>query len=579
MLGGNRFTLFLPNKNEGKVHKVKQVKKPRRKWTLAERIIFIVCCIIIVIGILCIVYSDRYRILERHYRDCEVMPLNLSEEQKLEDFEYYYNAIVSNFPMLEEYKEGLGFDFEERKEYYEEMVKATTSDYEFFSVLMAISDDIPSFHTDIVFPRFEEYKTLGCYNMTPTLCNNKVYPASIYWQELLKSEYDKEYMRGVTYVGYKYINGEYVMIADTEAGGKGTKLLEVNGVDIHDYVFENQFSSVKKRYDVQHDRLYLTLFYVNNKLGEPVTLTLEDCDGNRYYREAFCEKEKSAGLYLNWAYGKTATTPSVLNQYVYHYIDETNDVGYIRIMALGRSWEEEIEGKLNEVSDCKSIIIDLRDNYGGVQEVAQKCIYPKLFSTDVTMKNRWYMIDSPDNKKIAWEDKLSFKFKLRFKKAGMGEVYATDKSEYLYTVRKYDYKGEAKEEKDVYVLINNFTGSAADGFVAALKKTSAVVIGENTNGEGLAKSFVCDYLPNSGLVFIYMFGKAFNEDGTDNSLYGTAPDIYAYITAEGYGKCNEMIFAGIDPYTYENRQKWDDVLNQAIEMIENKKISELLRKY
>lgn len=176
MLGRNRFVLFLPNKNKGKVHKV---KKPRRKWTLAERIIFIVCCIIIVINVLRVTYADRYRILEKYYKDYMAVPLNLSEEQKLEDFEYYYNAIVSNFPMLEEYKEVLGFDFEGKKEYYKELVKATTSDYEFFPVMLSISDDIPSFHTDIVFPRFEEYKSLGCYNMTPTLCNNKVYPSSI----------------------------------------------------------------------------------------------------------------------------------------------------------------------------------------------------------------------------------------------------------------------------------------------------------------------------------------------------------------------------------------------------------------
>lgn len=120
------------------------------------------------------------------------------------------------------------------------------------------------------------------------------------------------------------------------------------------------------------------------------------------------------------------------------------------------------------------------------------------------------------------------------------------------------------------MLINGSTGSAADGFTAALKKTSAEIIGENTNGEGLANSFVCDYLPNSGFVFIYMFGKAYNEDGIDNSLYGTAPDVYAHITQEGYSKCNELLLDGKDAYTYENRQKWDDVLLRALEMIGEK---------
>lgn len=83
------------------------------------------------------------------------------------------------------------------------------------------------------------------------------------------------------------------MTADTEAGEKGTRLLEVNGTDIHDYVLESQFSSIKKRYDTQHDRLYLPLFYINNKLGEPVTLTLEDCEGKSITGKRFAKKKKA----------------------------------------------------------------------------------------------------------------------------------------------------------------------------------------------------------------------------------------------------------------------------------------------
>lgn len=545
---------------------MRRQKKQRRKWTTVERIIFIICCIIVVVNVTYILYSDRYRILKQYYSNYDITPLNLTEEQKLEDFECYYNAIVSNFPMLQEYKEIFGYDFEAKKGYYQNQVKATTSDYEFFCVMQSIANELPSFHTDIVFPRFAQYETLGCYNMTPTLCNNKVYPASVYWDELLKNEYDKESMRGTVYKGYTYINGEYFMIVDTDGVKKGTKLTAVNGINVDEYVYENQFASVEKKYDTQHEKVYISRFYVNNKWGEKVTLTLEDREGNTYYQEAFCEKNMSAGLFLQMVYGKQEQAPSVIDQYVYSYIDEAENVGYIRIETLSMIWAEEIETSLKEMENCRAVILDLRDNYGGVQMMAQKYMYPLLFSENVSMKNKWYMIDSSDNKRIIWEDILGLLFKFRFRKADEGEVYSESEKEYLYTYRSYNYEGEAKKEKDVYVLINGSTGSAADGFSAALKKTSAVIIGENTNGEGLADSFVCDYLPNSGLVYIYMFGKAYNEDGTDNSLYGTAPDVYSYITPEGYGKCSEMISAGEDPFTFENRQKWDDVLIRALEM-------------
>ncbi len=535
--------------------------KERRKWSKIEKAIFVICCLIIVVGNLFILYLSRYDIVKMFYEDYKPVAMNLSEEEKLEDFEYYYNTMVTSFPMLEEYKTEMGYNFENKKEHYEKLIKATTSDYEFFCVMSAIVNEFPSFHTDIVFPRFNEYETLGCYNMTATLCNNKVYPASVYWDELLEKEYDKEDMRGTVYVGYTYIDGEYISLIDLENVDKGTKLVEVNGKNVHDYVFENQFSSVKKNYDPRQDKVYVEAFYINNKFGEPVTLTLQDTLGNIYYQKAFCEQDKRAGLSLYMAYHDNTTEPGVLNNIVYNHVDGSRDVGYIRISAFSMLWADEIAQKLNEIKECKAIIIDLRNNYGGVQMLPQEYIYPFLFSNDLSIKNKWYMMDSKSNKRIIWEDIAALFFRLKLKKD-------IDK-DLLYSYRSYDYVGETTEEKEIYVLVNSDTGSAADGFVAALKETSATIVGENTGGEGLADSFICDYLPNSGLVFTYMFGKAYNDDGTDNSLYGTAPDIYSTIKAEGYIKRDELVNEGKDPYTYENRLVWDTVLVEALQIMEN----------
>lgn len=52
------------------------------------------------------------------------------------------------------------------------------------------------------------------------------------------------------------------------------------------------------------------------------------------------------------------------------------------------------------------------------------------------------------------------------------------------------------------------------------------IIGLNTLGEGLADSFYYGSLKNSRLVYIYSPSLSYNEDGTNNSLYGTSPDIY-----------------------------------------------------
>ena len=129
-------------------------------------------------GIIFIAYTNRYDILLRCYEDYKPHMVNLTEQEKLEDFQYYYDTMLASFPMLEEYKEAYGYDFEARKEYYEQLVRETESDYEFFCVMSAIVNELPSFHTDLVFPRFDQYKSLGCYNEILALCNTTVYPAS-----------------------------------------------------------------------------------------------------------------------------------------------------------------------------------------------------------------------------------------------------------------------------------------------------------------------------------------------------------------------------------------------------------------
>lgn len=540
-----------------------KAKKPRRKRTRAENIILIIFVLSIIASIYFAIRMERYNIFLARYEGHKGEPLYLTQEEKLEDFSYFYDSIVSSFPMLEEYKETYGYDFEQQKVYYEELIRETESDYEFWTVMRAIANEFTSFHTNLVFPRYEQYRSLGCYNMDGVLLNKKVYLNSLYWDELLENEYNKEDMRGTVYVGYRYVNGEYISIVDIDGISKGTKLTEMDGMDIHDYIATHLSGTTKKKYDAQNNRIYLPYIYVNNNLGKPVTLTLISPQGDAYHREVYYEGELTTGLYLHRVYGDDAALSTVQNDIAYSYIDDKNNIGYIHIQNFYAGWEDVIISEMQKLNACDVVILDLRDNYGGSQMVARDCVYPYLFTEDTTITNKWYMIDSKLNKRIIREDITSLFFKFKFRKAE--DVTVEAGHQYLYSVREYEYEGAAEKEKEVYVLIGPETGSAADGFAAALKDTSATIIGSNTGGEGLADSFVCDYLPNSGLVFTYMFGKASNADGTDNSTYGTAPDIYANISAEGYIKCQELYEEGIDPYTYESRLLWDDVLVEAIE--------------
>ena len=129
-------------------------------------------------------------------------------------------------------------------------------------------------------------------------------------------------------------------------------------------------------------------------------------------------------------------------------------------------------------------------------------------------------------------------------------------------------KGNGVKDKKVYVLISNTTFSAADWAAAMLKEqTSAILVGTDTSGEGLGGTAFFDIMPNSKLTFMVQDSQSFNADGTDNSIYGTSPDIYISHTMDSIARRNELINNRISYIDYENRLKWDNILLETIKLI------------
>ncbi|MDP4093905.1 MAG: S41 family peptidase [Bacillota bacterium] len=84
----------------------------------------------------------------------------LTQKQKLEDFEYMYNILKENYPFFELDKSGYNVDWLSSKNIYIDKIKSTKSDSEFYSVLDNILKDLNDGHTNILdASTFAEYKT------------------------------------------------------------------------------------------------------------------------------------------------------------------------------------------------------------------------------------------------------------------------------------------------------------------------------------------------------------------------------------------------------------------------------------
>jgi C-terminal processing protease CtpA/Prc len=203
-----------------------------------------------------------------------------------------------------------------------------------------------------------------------------------------------------------------------------------------------------------------------------------------------------------------------------------------------------------------NVILDLRENSGGNIEYASDYIYPYLYADDVSEQNYWYMPSTDENNSVL--KNIFNRLILKPKKAD-DSPFESDVAMKKF-LAKYDYSGKADKDKSVIILSGTDSGSACDRFISDMKNSGkATVIGNNTGGEGLMYSYNCISLPNSKLMCIYMLGGAKNPDGTDNSVYGTSPDIYVSQTVDSFYAEEKS-----DSWDYEYKLYKDNVLMCAV---------------
>ena len=483
-----------------------------------------------------------------------IQALSLSENQKLEDLNYLFEVICSSVPMINEYEEKYGFSFAKRKNEYVNLIKKTKSNYEYYSTMEAILEDVPSFHTDLVSP--DSVSMLNCYNIENILSNDKNMAYNKYWSDYLNSEREK--ISDAKYWCFSYIDGKYIYDPRFSTADNNKKLAinKIDGYSPDEYVIMNQ-SAFNLYYDGKNDKPCRSYIVFNEQSGKEVSLICQDSSGNHFEKK----------LYIDFCFENSFidTVMPIEDAAIIH--KQLDNITYVKIDEFNVNYGNEIRKILSE--SMENVIIDLRDNFGGYPEFDSEYIYPELFSDDMIIEKKWFMVDSEENKKKIVDNVFTGLF-LDLKPTDDCPYDTGDGKKYLYSVSTYNYQSNRNTNKNVILLVSHNTGSAADYFASFVKDNDlGIVIGNNTGGEGLMRSFVVDVLPNSHLPFIYMPGAAKNADGSDNSVVGTAPDEYVEMTEDNLYKRIEMSDKGENTSSLENMIIYDSVLKRAIDILKN----------
>lgn len=90
-------------------------------------------------------------------------PKKLTQEQMLEDFDYYFNQIKENYPFFGVLKREYGIDFLNSYEDYKEKIKACKTDKDFLDTMIEINGDLKNHHANIAEKTYVD-KTLNYYS-------------------------------------------------------------------------------------------------------------------------------------------------------------------------------------------------------------------------------------------------------------------------------------------------------------------------------------------------------------------------------------------------------------------------------
>ena len=484
-----------------------------------------------------------------------MIPYKMTPQKRLADFEYTCDTIEASLHQLNDYEMLYNINYEELKTEYGELISSCENDAEFYHLMKSFLNAIPSVHTTLIFPDEYAYSQSGGYNSVQQTKSLGVQKQAEHFSSEL-AENACKYSDAKYYLA-NYMDGKYYFLSDDDS--KIVEIDSINGQEPDLFILDIQ-SIFKIGYDHINSKPFYSAVVFNDKYGDKSVISGHYTDGTKFEKELYYSLFASdiiswtANDFENKKFKSENAAPS--DPYNLH-IEKENDISYISISSFSAAAAEKIKEKVSLAAQCKNVIIDLRGNTGGVSRTEINSLFVPLLTNNITFENIFNFDVNKSTEhitpKIADSDSI------------ITETIEITGNKGVFS-EKYNVIGESETEHNLFVLIDYNTISAGDEAASFVKQYGlGALIGNNTAGEGRTGSYLTAVLPNSRLVFNYNFGYN-GIDGKDNSVYGTAPDIYSQNGIEQYIKK----LALDNSLSFENRLIWDNVLIETLELIKEK---------
>lgn len=523
----------------------------------------------------------------RSYKQIEYT--ELTKEQRLEDFDYFYTMIKTSLPAVYEMTESFSYSVLDREQTYRRMVEECSNDYEFMALMFAMINDVPSGHAGFVLPDYSDYFLAG-YFRTETvglsLTKNLEGKIEAYYDYLCGIQKQYEAMN-LTRMAFTYYDGQYVCTLGREMFYDST-IISIDGRDAAEYLSSEYAIMGQIGYDSKNKLTYRADFCFAESGEDGVDVLLQLTDGTQLTVRLYKDYDRCFSLYYGYFFSDEyvdynsdelfVAAPDADDDAITVYMDDRYDLAYVLLSSVDYSDGTAVADKLRSISGCQNIVIDMRGNGGGVSSFWDNYIYPALYKDDAYFEATGIM---PDNEYTKGLFPGLFKGYVSMLLSGTyftdvktlpDGMYDCNNGKYKQYTFSHTMQGDPTlsypSDRNVYYVVNNYTCSAADEITQMVKSCGlGTVVGTNTKGEGLIFGVCCDWLPNSLLMYTYCPTYVFDSDGVNNTLYGTLPDLWGGTSAEGLIASNELDMQGLDSLSPQYRPDWDYNYNIILEDI------------
>ena len=421
----------------------------------------------------------------------------ITKEQKLFNLSLIWQEINYNFPYL--YESGINWDSLYMKTI--PRVLNSTSNAEYYKELKKFISIFHEGHTMVISPLSEE--------------------------------------PGVVNLFAKYLNGGYYIIGVGEEYSDsievGSEILKINNVNVKEYFDSIIFPFENCPSHIRYDFLSYKLFSGN--INDSLTLTISNN-----------KNKKTILLKRHITYGRFKVFKNIIPRVNYEFKIIEKDIAYIRIGSFSdKGILTKIKRDLDSISECRSIIIDIRDNSGGSSFGDAICQYFTKDSNYVSysmltrVNNAYYRalgaFSSDSIARILNTKPRHFEYKNYFT--------FNEYKEKNWTTQNNNTLSGVLSTKKLCVLINPMVASAAETFLITLRNINkGVFIGEPTYGSATQP------------LVLPLYGGGQLRIATQKTTFATG-EVYKYI------KPDILVLPTIEDYLIGK----DRVLDKAIDYL------------